>query len=165
MASRFADIDDFDRAILAVVQKDRSTPLRMIAERVNLSTAATQRRLKRLEDIGVIRSSVALVDPTLVGKSITVIVEVRLEHGHLEALKKIKEQLSGPDVQQCYYVTGETDFVLIINVATMEEYMEIAQRILYPNADVKWFRSIVVMDRVKVGLEVPLDSPVSGTVP
>lgn len=152
-----AELDDFDFAVLAIVQRDRATPLRKIAESVNLSTAAVQRRLRRLEEIGVIRGNVALIDPTLVGKPITVIVEVHIERGHLEPLKEIKARFSVPEVQQCYYVAGESDFILILTVATMEEFMETAHRLLYTNTDVKWFRTIVVMDRVKASLDVPLE--------
>ena len=56
-------LDDFDRALLRIVQLDNRTPLRVLAERVHLSTAAVQRRLRRLEERGVIRANVAEVDP------------------------------------------------------------------------------------------------------
>ena len=150
------DLDQFDLAVLGIVQRDRETPLRVIAERVNLSTAAVQRRLRRLEEVGVITANVALVDPTLVGKPITVIVEVHIDRVQLDHLNEIKRRFSSPEVQQCYYVAGEADFVLILSVATMEEYTGIAHRLFYTSEDVKWFRTTVVMDRVKVGLTIPL---------
>ncbi|WP_044552151.1 Lrp/AsnC family transcriptional regulator [Mesorhizobium japonicum] len=155
-AKRSVDLDEFDLAILDIVQRDRETPLRVIAERVNRSTAAVQRRLRRLEEVGVITAHVALVDSTLVGKPITVIVEVHIDRVQLDLLNEIKRRFSGPEVQQCYYVAGEADFVLILSVATMEEYNRIAHRLFYTSEDVKWFRSTVVMDRVKVGLTIPL---------
>jgi Lrp/AsnC family leucine-responsive transcriptional regulator len=155
-AKRPVDLDEFDLAVLGIVQRDRETPLRVIAERVNLSTAAVQRRLRRLEELGVITANIAVVDPSLVGKPITVIVEVHIHRVQIDPLNEIKRRFSGPEVQQCYYVSGEADFVLILSVATMEEYMDIANRLFYTCEDVKWFRSTVVMDRVKVGLTIPL---------
>lgn len=150
------ELDGFDRAILAIVQQDAGKPLRVIADAVNLSTAAVQRRLQRMEAGGVIRANVAIIDPTLVGKPITILVEVQIERAQIDALDALKVHFSGPEIQQCYYVTGEADFVLVLAVATMEEYQAKARRLFYENKDVKWFRTIVVMDRVKVGLTVPL---------
>ena len=150
------DLDEFDLAVLAVVQENSSTPLRVIAERVNLSTAAVQRRVRRMEGAGVIKANIAVVDPTLVGKPITIIAEVHAERVHIDELNAMKAHLSGPEIQQCYYVTGEADFVLVLTVAPMEEYEALARRLFYENKNVKWFRTIVVMDRVKVGLSVPV---------
>ena len=72
----------------------------------------------------------------------------------------MKVQLSGPEVQQCYYVTGDADFMLVITVATMAEYEALARRLFDDNKNVKWFRTIVVMDRVKAGMTVsPWSAP------
>jgi DNA-binding Lrp family transcriptional regulator len=67
--SHLADLDGFDRAILAIVQRDSTVPLRLLAEQVNLSTAAVQRRLKRMQAEGVITGQAATVDPTRVGRA------------------------------------------------------------------------------------------------
>lgn len=68
----------------------------------------------------------------------------------------MKAHLLGPEVQQCYYVTGDSDFVLVLTVATMAEYESIARRLFYEQKNIKWFRIIVVMDRVKIGLSLPI---------
>jgi len=60
------------------------------------------------------------------------------------------------EVQQCYYVTGEADFVLVVVVASMADYESLARRLFFGNHNVKRFRTFVAMDRVKVGLEVPV---------
>ena len=148
-------LDKFDRAILDLVQRDNTTPLRLMAEQVNLSTAAVQRRIKRMEERGVITGNVAIVDPTAVGRPITIIVEVMAERTSLEALEAMKAHFAVPEVQQCYYVTGEVDFVLVLTVASMQEYQALARRLFAENANVTWFKTIVALDRVKVGLEVP----------
>lgn len=150
-------LDDFDLAILKRLQQDNTTALRVIGEQVNLSTAAVQRRIKRMEQSGVITANTAVVNRDLVGKPITILVEVHAERTHIEDLDVLKAQMSVAEVQQCCYVTGDADFMLVIVVQTMKAYEALARKLFYENRNIKWFRSIVVMDRVKVGLEVPLD--------
>jgi len=150
------ELDSFDRAILNRLQADNTTPLRVIGEQVNLSTAATQRRIRRLEDRGVIQANTAVIDPESVGRPITILVEVQAERTRSADLDAMKGELSGPEVQQCYYVTGDADFMLVLTVASMADYEALARRLFYENPNVKLFKTIVVMDRVKVGLTVPI---------
>jgi Lrp/AsnC family leucine-responsive transcriptional regulator len=150
------ELDAFDRQLLVALQEDNRTPLRVLAERVHLSTAAVQRRIRRMEDLGVICANVAVVDPDLVGQVITLLVEVRAERAQTADLDALKASFSGPEVQQCYYVTGEGDFMLVLTVRSMSEYEALANRLFHDNPGVKWFRTIVVMGRVKVGLAVSL---------
>ncbi|WP_336719968.1 Lrp/AsnC ligand binding domain-containing protein [Chryseobacterium indologenes] len=63
---------------------------------------------------------------------------------------------SAPEVQQCYYVTGESDFVLIIVVSSMKDYEQLTRRIFYGNDNIKHFRTLVSMNTVKSGLEIPI---------
>lgn len=150
-------LDRFDLAILAILQKDNTTPQRAIGEAVALSAPAVQRRIKRMEESGVIRANVALVDPAEVGQPLTIFVEVQLESERAQLIDAAKREFAAaPEVQQCYYVTGEADFILVIVVATMSEYEALTRRLFFENSNVKKFRTFVAMDRVKVGLTVPL---------
>ena len=153
------ELDQFDYAILKRLQENNAIPLRTISNQINLSIAAVQRRVRRMEEIGVIQANVSVIDPTRIGLPITILVEVHAERTHLEDLGAMKAHLSGPEIQQCYYVTGDADFVLVVTVATMADYEALASRLFYENKNVKWFRSIVVMDRVKVGLALPITEP------
>lgn len=72
-------LDSFDLAILAILQRDNTTPQRLIGEAVNLSAPAVQRRIKRMAQAGVIASNVAIIEPAAVGQPITIFVEVELE--------------------------------------------------------------------------------------
>jgi Lrp/AsnC family transcriptional regulator, leucine-responsive regulatory protein len=155
-ASSMLDLDGFDWSILALVQHDNAVPLRTLAEKVNLSTAAVQRRIKRLEEGGVTIANVAVVDPAKAGKPITIIAEVSVERTSSDALAATKASFCVPQVQQCYYVTGEADFVLVLNVASMQEYQDLAGQLFAENPNVKWFKTLVALDRVKVGLHVPV---------
>lgn len=67
-----------------------------------------------------------------------------------------REFTAAPEVQQCYYVTGDADFVLVMLVPTMADYEAVTRRLFFGNNNVKRFRTFVAMDRVKVGLTVPM---------
>jgi DNA-binding Lrp family transcriptional regulator len=150
-------LDTFDRAILALLQKNNRMPQREIAEAVNLSPAAVQRRIRRLEESGVIHANIAVLDPARVGQPITVLVEVEMESERAELYAAAKRAFqTAPEVQQCYYVTGGADFILVITVRTMGEYEELTRRLFFENRNVKRFRTFVAMQRVKVGLGVQL---------
>jgi DNA-binding Lrp family transcriptional regulator len=152
-------LDEFDRRILARYQRDTQTPARAIAAAVGLSAAAVQRRLKRLRAAGVIRREVAEVDPAAVGFPITCLVAVDLERERPADLDRFKRKMLGlAEVQQCYYVTGQADFVLVVLVATMADYDAFTRRALLDDDNVKSFVTTVVMDRVKTGVGVPLRS-------
>lgn len=67
-----------------------------------------------------------------------------------------------PEVQQCYYVTGSADFMLVVTAPDMATYEDFTRRKFFDNPNIRGFRTSVVMDRVKVGLDVPLAPDVSG---
>lgn len=152
-------LDSFDLAILKILQRDNATPQRTIGDTVNLSAPAVQRRIKRMEEAGVIAANCAIVDPAKVGQPITIFVEVEVISETAELIDAAKAEFSATqEVQQCYYVTGEADFILVIVVATMADYEALTRRLFFGNNNVKKFRTFVAMDRVKVGLTVPLES-------
>jgi DNA-binding Lrp family transcriptional regulator len=112
-----------------------------------------------MEEAGVIHANCAIVDPAKVGQPITIFVEVEVVSETTELIDAAKAEFSAtPEVQQCYYVTGEADFILVIVVATMADYEALTRRLFFGNNNVKRFRTFVAMDRVKVGLTVPLKS-------
>ncbi|PSS58827.1 Lrp/AsnC family transcriptional regulator [Pseudomonas sp. BBP2017] len=149
-------LDDFDLALLNALQQDNSLPLRELAERVHLSSASVQRRIQRLKTAGFIQANTAVVDPEKVGQVITLMVEVHADRTQSADLELMKQAFSGPEIQQCYYVTGDADFMLVLTVANMSEFQALAQRLFHDNPNVKWFRTIVVLERVKSTLHVPI---------
>ncbi len=150
-----AGLDSFDLAILRILQADAAMPHRLIGERVNLSAPSVQRRIRRMEQSGIIVANVALVDPEKVGLPLTIIVEVELVSETTEEIDAIKTRLSDtPEVQQCYYVTGEVDIVLVMLVGSMTEYEELSRALFIENETVRKFRTFVSMDRVKARMEV-----------
>lgn len=149
------DLDAFDRKILAILQTDNMTPQRSIGEAVGLSAPAVQRRIKRMTEDGVIRGNVAVIDPTAVGQSITIFVEVEVISETADQIEAAKREFSAaPEIQQCYYVTGEADFVIVVIVPSMTDYESLTRRLFFGNNNVKRFRTFVAMDRVKAGMAV-----------
>jgi Lrp/AsnC family leucine-responsive transcriptional regulator len=146
------NLDAFDRAILRVVQQDNKLPQRVIAERVNLSTAAVQRRVAAMEASGVIAANVAVVDPDMLSLSITSIVEVYLRDERAATVDAAKALFRNtPDVQQCYYVTGGVSMVLIIVSRDMRSYEALTRRLFEEGDLIDRYRTLMALDRVKVG--------------
>ncbi|GIU39557.1 hypothetical protein TUM4637_41770 [Shewanella hafniensis] len=147
-------LDKYDHVLLTLLQLNCQTPLRELAEAVHLSTASVQRRIQKLRDSGYIQSTVAILDPDKLKKVITIFVEVQVEKTDINALRQLKQDFSGSEVQQCYYVTGDADFMLVLLVPHMQRFQELCDQMFHNNANVKWFRTIVALDRVKATLDV-----------
>jgi len=153
------NLDKFDLAILKVLQKDNLTPQRTIGESIGLSAAAVQRRIKRMRETGVISADITVVNREKVGRMITLFVAVKMESEKIELIDQAKNSFrSAPEVQQCYYVTGETDFVLVIVSPSMHDYEKLTRRLFFSNPNIKSFSTSVALDIVKEGLEIPLES-------
>jgi Lrp/AsnC family transcriptional regulator, leucine-responsive regulatory protein len=151
------DLDHFDLSILEILQKNNLTPQRDIGDRIGLSAAAVQRRIKKMRETGFIKADVSVIDTEKLSHSVTIIVEVFLERDKIDLIDEAQTLFtSAPEVQQCYYVTGESDFVLIIVVSSMKEYEQLTRRIFYSNENIKHFRTLVSMNTVKSGLEIPV---------
>src|SRR5689334_973592 len=156
-APSISALDAFDRKILEILQRDNTTPQRTIGEAVNLSAPSVQRRIKRMTEEGVIRTNIAVLDPAAVGQAITIFVEIEVISETAEQIEAAKREFAAaPEIQQCYYVTGEADFVLVIVVPSMADYEALTRRLFFGNKNVKRFRTFVAMDRIKVGLGVPV---------
>ncbi len=126
---------------------------------MGLSPSAVQRRLKRLREDGIIESDVAIVSPEAVGRTLTAIVGVIIdkERPLLAALTEFNElMLSTPEVMQCYDVTGEFDFIVVITAKDMQEYELISRKLFMENPNVRRYKSSLVVRRVKSGAVVPL---------
>lgn len=152
------ELDHFDISILKILQKNNLTPQRDIGDFIGLSAAAVQRRIKRMRETKIIKADVSVINTEEFKHSVTLIVEVFLERDKIHLIDEAQALFtSAPEVQQCYYVTGESDFVLIIVAPCMKEYEALTRRIFYSNDNIKHFRTLVAMNTVKSGLDIPLD--------
>jgi DNA-binding Lrp family transcriptional regulator len=154
-----ADLDSFDRAILAELQRNNLTPQRLIAERVNLSAPAVQRRIKRLHEEGVIAANVAVLEPARIGRTLTAVITVQLVNDRPDLSRGLRARIAKEAaVQQCYYVTGETDYVLVVTAADMEDYQAITRRLFEGDDNIRRYSTSIALERVKTGQQVPLQA-------
>jgi len=151
------NIDKADIAIINALQKNARIGIENLAELASLSPASVQRRLKLLRESGIILREVAVVDPSKVGQLMSFVVLVELERERRDQIDQfIRRVLKEPQVQQCYYVTGDADFCLICTAQDMDDFEMLTQRLFFEDANVRRFRTSVVMGRKKVSMEIHL---------
>lgn len=148
-------MDQLDRKILDVVQEDADLTSEALSALVNLSPSAVQRRLARLKKDGVISRTVALVDPKAVGRMLSILVEIEIQTEHRHGLEQFQRWLQGADeVQSGWYVTGSSDYVLLVAVRDLDEYNQFIELLMSENAIVRRYTSLVVLRTVKSGLKI-----------
>lgn len=148
--------DGKDRQLLDLLQQDARQSLETLADEVALSAPAVQRRIRRMRDAGIITGEVAVVEPAAVGLPMTFIVIVELERERAEQIDAFRRKMENePRVQQCYYVTGEGDFVLIAVANDMDDFEALTRRLFFDDPNVRRFRTSVVMGRSFRSLSVP----------
>lgn len=151
--------DGLDAKILNLVQRDNRLTVQQIGSRVGLSASACQRRLTRLRADKVIRGDVAIVDPAKVGKALTMIIDVTVERESPDVMTRFKDAMRAhPQVMQCYYVTGDKDFVLVVSMRDMQEFEAFQTKFCTENPMISRFTTSVVVNPVKVGLAVTIDA-------
>ena len=154
-------LDAIDRRILRALQADGRIIYDALAAQVSLSPSATLRRVKRLEESGVIAGYVALVSPERVGLSLTAYLNVRLEK-HAEVHKRTPMDLfrasvqAWPEVVECAALTGEMDFLLRVVVQDMAHYSRFIMDTLLKHPSVEDCKTSFVLDRVKNTTAVPV---------
>ena len=154
-------LDAIDRRILRALQIDGRMVYDALAAQVNLSPSATLRRVKRLEESGVISGYVALVAPECVGLGLMAYLNVRLEK-HAEIHKRtpmdlFRASVAGwPEVVECAALTGELDFLLHVVVQDMAHYSRFIMDTLLKHPSVQDCKTSFVLDRVKNTTAVPV---------
>ncbi|MGQ9366565.1 Lrp/AsnC family transcriptional regulator [Azospirillum sp. ST 5-10] len=143
-------IDKTDRAILEILQQNASINNQDLASRVNLSPAPVSRRVKRLRDEGYIVKDVAIVNPERVGNSLIAFVDVELDRQREDVLTSFERRISEHrEVQQCYFVSGESDYFLVITCRDMDHYNAFVRNVLSNEHNVKRFRTSFNLQRIK----------------
>ncbi|MBD2837819.1 Lrp/AsnC family transcriptional regulator [Pseudomonas sp. JM0905a] len=155
------DLDRIDAKLLDEMQRNNRTSSEELGERVGLSSTGVQRRLKRLRSEGVIQADVSVINPKAVGRDVMMLVLVSLERERADIIDKFKQSIrSTPEIMSGYYVTGDADFVLLITAKCIEDYEQFTRQFFYNNSNIKWFKTMVVMDRVKAGFAIPIPGAV-----
>ena len=154
-------LDAIARRSLRALQADGRITYDVLAAQVSLSPSATLRRVKRLEESGVIAGYVALVPAERVGLGLTAYLNVRLEK-HSEVHKRNPMDLfraavqTWPEVVECVALTGEMDYLLRVVVQDMAHYSRFVMETLLKHPSVEDCKTSFVMDRVKNTTAVPL---------
>lgn len=154
-------LDAVDRRILRALQADGRATYDQLAAQVSLSPSATLRRVKRLEDAGVIAGYVALLAPERVGLGLNAYLNVRLEK-HTDSHKRSPMDAfraavqAWPEVIECAALTGEMDYLLHVVVEDMAHYSRFVMDTLLKHPSVQDCKTSFVLDRVKNTTVVPV---------
>lgn len=143
-------MDRLDLRILDQLQCDASLTNQALAERVGLSPSACLKRVRRLKQSGIIQREVAILAPEALGAGLHMVVEVTMSRDDKALYGRfIKQMDASPEVTQCYQVTGEVDFVLIVSVPNMASYDRFCDRAFDASDDVHKFRTLISRKRTK----------------
>ena len=155
-------LDAVDLQLLVQLQKDASLSNQALAARVHTSPPTCLRRVKRLNDAGLIERQIAVLNPerlaATLGHGLTAIIEITLDRQDADALDAFEARVA-PDaaVQQCYRVSPGPDFVLVVHAKNMPTYHALTQRLFTSDANVRNVKTFFSVKRSKFGAELPLE--------
>ncbi|MEW5703516.1 MAG: Lrp/AsnC family transcriptional regulator [Pseudomonadota bacterium] len=150
-------MDAIDRNLLACLQENATMPLADLAERVGLSATPCWRRIQKMEESGVIRGRVALLDPVKLNVGVTVFLSIKTNQHSREWLEKFaKAVVEMPEVAEFYRMSGEVDYLLRIVVPDIAAYDAFYKRLIdkVPLSEVS---SSFAMEQIKYTTALPLD--------
>ena len=153
-------LDRFDLALLNIAQRDSAQTAERLAERVPLSPSAIARRLRRLRAEGWIERTIALLSPRLHSRRLRALTFITLsEHADLAGKAALRDRLiAAPQVQFCYETTGAFDLLALFDCTSMDEFNDLADRILSADRTVRRYETSFVKREVKFAPFVELDS-------
>lgn len=150
-------MDEVDRKILRALQDDAGLSHAALAERVGASPTSCWRRIKALEEAGVLRGVVRLVDPRRVGRGVNVMLQLRMK-SHAPEMRQAFETFlrARPEIMECYSMSGEWDYLLRIVVADVADYERFLMRELLNHPNVAVSASHFALSQVKYTTAVPV---------
>ena len=152
-----ADLDRTDLRILRELQRDGRMAVVELADKVSLSPTACQRRLRKLEESGVIERYAAVLNPAALGQRIQAFVRVSIERQSKDVTEAFEAAIKRqPEVRACYVMTGDLDFLLHVLVPDLQAFAEFSMKVLIGLPGVKDVRSSLVLEAVKQDEGVPL---------
>lgn len=148
-----------DKAILELIQQDAGLSTAEIAEKVGLSQSPCWRRIRRLEEAGVIKRKVALLDHAALGMEVVAFVSVKLsEHGRRN-LEDFESRVSGlPEVLECFTVTGDVDYILKIVAKDIRHFESFLRNRLMTMTMIRETHSAIAVTEIKDTTELPLST-------
>ena len=159
MNDHITQLDTIDWAILGVLQRDASLPVHEVGERVGLSSNACWRRIRRLEDSGIIARRVALLDPEKLGLATTVFVAIRTNRHDPDWLEAFSRGIAEVDeISECHRMAGEVDYLLKIVVRDIAHYDRIYRKLIARIPDIADVSSTFSMEKMKATTALPRPS-------
>ena len=150
-------IDKQDQRILEVLQTQCRLSSQELADMVNMSTATCWRRVKALEEKGVIKAYSATLDRKMLGFEICAFISVAIERRYANVVDEIEQAfIDRPEIQECYVTTGESDYTLRVVAKSVEDYEYFLKNFLFKLPEVKQVRSSIAMSEVKQTTQLPL---------
>lgn len=150
-------LDRTDRKILELLQKDGRLSNLELAERVNLSPSPCLRRVRALEEAGMIRQYVALLDPAKLGLGLLAFVTVKLEKKGRMPIEQFRRAVSGwPEVLACHSTTGDTDYLLRVHVEDLDHFSRFMMDSLLKHSGVIDVKSSFALERIKDTTALPV---------
>ncbi|HXS26925.1 MAG TPA: Lrp/AsnC family transcriptional regulator [Steroidobacteraceae bacterium] len=150
-------LDRTDARILEELQRDGRRTVVELAERIGLSGTPCARRIRQLEESGIIKGYTAIVDPARLGLSVQAFVQVKLERHTDENIALFRRELEALDeVVGCYATTGEHDFLLQVIAADLEALSRIVLKKLLKISCVRDVHSTVVLETIKRSMKLPV---------
>ena len=157
MADQSYQLDRIDRNIVRILQRDARIPHTELARKVGLSTTPCKERVKRLERDGVIQHYQAVLDPDALDRGLVVFVQIRLNRTSQDIFEEFTARaLDLLEVQECYLVSGNFDYLLKARVADMNAYRILLGETLLTLPGGLESTSYVVMEQVKESLMLPV---------
>jgi Lrp/AsnC family leucine-responsive transcriptional regulator len=150
-------MDRIDKEILGLLQQDASQSNAQLADRIGLAPSSCLRRVQRLKKAGVIQRVAAVLNPAKVDRRIQAIVTVELQrHAEVQTRGFLTTASGEAAVQQAYSVTGQTDVVLILRLADMEEFEALCERLFTEQNNVVRYYTMMVKGVGKETTMLPL---------
>jgi len=142
-------IDEIDKSILRELQKNAKVTTKELAAGLNLTISPVYERIKRLETLGFIKEYVAVLDKYMINKPFTSYCQVSMRY-HEEYIDKFEEEILKLDeVQECYHIAGQIDFLLKINVGSIDEYHDFIRYKLSKINNIGTLNSAFVLKEIK----------------
>lgn len=143
-------LDQTDITILRILQKDSKKTTKEIANLLNLTPSPVYERIRRLEKLGFIKKYVAILDKKLIDRSITTICQVSMRYHNEAFIEKFEEQIQNlEEVQECYHMAGQVDFILKIHTKSLEEYHDFVKTKLSKIENIGVLNSTFVLKEIK----------------
>ena len=155
MKTKAKPIDNIDKNILRVLQKDARIPYSQLAKEVGLSATPCIERVKRLEADNVIQGYTARINPQVADATLVVLVNIQLVRSSKDVFQKFSDAASLlPEIQECYLVSGDFDYLIKARVADIDAYRKFYGDTLLSLPGVQSCTSYVVMEQVKETLNL-----------